>query len=353
MMCFHVFDRKKLGLIAATIGVVVALLEIPAAAQDVASSPAFGIGDRYNDPAYKKDVIGSGDTIPVFRRPQGIAFDGHDFWVAESGDSTMARISLKYHQVEHINIGRLPVDVVNAGDGHIIVSTVIDKEIWEWDGSAWRVLASLADMPMAITADLDAVWVLAWIKGSSTQTEVVRIDRKTGESVTSPILPENGFDIASTGDTIHTLHELDEEGVSEIVTLDAKTAEKLGSTRFEGNAIRLEADANALFAAGVNASGTGLIVKFDAGTGEEIGRNEEFDSVSAIAARGVYVVAAEQTGRLRILSAADLSLLRTIHVFHKPFKPESLLILDDDLWITTHDGYPGFGEAIMISGWRL
>lgn len=289
-------------------------------------------------------------VIAVGKWPEGLAHDGESLWVAESGARRVARLDPETRTVaERIRVGRLPVGMAASPDGEIFAAVATDKTIWR-SGNGGGTLAQLQDYPQAIAASPNAIHVLTWIGGSSSKTAVVRIDRTTGEKTRSPVLPKNGFDIAATDATIWTLHRLDGENRSQLVGLDADTLIVTHQTTFDGYAYMLSTSEDGLFAAGGEYGVSGLIVAFDPATGVERRRNSDIGFLSALTADSGHVVAIDRAGEIAVFST-DLGLLRTITTSFGGFEPRSVLLVENDIYVSTHRGAGENGSVLAIDDW--
>ncbi|MHA1548369.1 MAG: caspase family protein [Alphaproteobacteria bacterium] len=294
-------------------------------------------------------------VFPVGKWPEGIAWDGSNLWVAESGQRQLARLDPDNGNVrQRVKVGRLPVGLAATSEGHIYAAVATDKKIWQQpvEGEPGRTLARLQNYPQAIVADEDAVWVLTWVGGSSSQTQVVRIDLTTGQRSHSTILPRNGFDLAVTGDIVWVLHRYDGQDLCELIALDKHSLSEMSRTPFDGFTTFLAATELGVFAAGGEFGKKGLIVKFDPLTGQELTRNENFGIVSSLAVDNDYVIAINDVGVIGVLSAHDLSVIRTIRTTFGEFRSQRVLPLPQSLFITTHQGRGSEGSVIAVDDWR-
>ncbi len=289
---------------------------------------------------------------PVGKWPEGIAWDGTSLWVAESGQRQLARLDPHTGRVvERVKVGRLPVGVVATSDGHVHASVATDKTIWQQPGAGkrGRAIARLKQYPQAIDGDDQTLWVLTWINGSSAQTQVARIDLRTGKSSLSPVLPKNGFDLA-VGDLVWTLHRYDGENRSELIGLDRTSLAVRSRIAFQGYGNRVVVGRGGVFAAG--GPGGGLVVKLDPQSGRETARFTFNSTVGALATDGDQVIAMDMEGTIRILSADRLSLLRTIHLKAGQYRPQSILLAGGTLFISSQKGQGDNGSVLAVSDWR-
>ena len=292
-------------------------------------------------------------VFPVGKWPEGIAWDGTSLWVAESGQRQLARLALNDGSVlDRVKVGRLPVGLVGTPDGRIYAAVATDRTIWQQDGSDGGALAELRNYPKAIAADDSAVFVLTWVDGGSSQTQVVRIDPATGKRTHSPILPRNGFDLALSGDLVWVLHRFDGDNRCELIALDRTNLAVVTRASFNGFATFLTAGSHGLFAAGGEFGKTGLVARFDPVTGQELARTEGIGFVASIATDGKYVIAVESGGAIEILAAHNLSRIRSIDLSSGGVAPQNVLPLGERLFITTHQGSGGKGSVIVIDDWR-
>lgn len=306
-------------------------------------------------PSLPESVQRTPDVISVGKWPEGIAWDGLSIWVAESGRRRITRLDPDSGEVlQRVRVGRLPVGMTSTSEGSVYAAVATDKIIWRQpaDDSRGGVFAQLRNYPQAIASDDDAVWVLTWVGGSSSQTQVVRMDLDTGRISRSAILPRNGFDLAVTQDTVWILHRYDGEGECALIGLDKRSLEEVSRTAFPGFTSFLAANDDGVFAAGAGFEENGLVVKFDLATGQEVARHGSDVIIAGIAADEQYVITADMAGEIQIHSADALSPLRGISLTNGPFRPQKLLPVNDRLFITTHQGDGANGSLLVVEDWR-
>jgi PAN domain len=293
--------------------------------------------------------------FPVGKWPEGITHDGSRLWVAMSGGRRLYRIDPDSGEiVRRIRVGRLPVGLASTPEGQVYAAVATDRTIWEQlpDSKNGHVLARLEDYPQALTTNGQAIWVLTWVDGSSGQTRIVRIDPATGEQVQSEILPRNGFDLAVSGDTVWTLHRYDGEDRCEVVGMDKETLAETTRQSFRGFVRLLTAGEHGNYAGGGQSGSVGTIVRLDPATGEETARYESTLPIAAITTGFDYVIGADISGTISILTGDDLTLLQTIELTTGAIRPQEILVWGDQLFMTTHAGSGDAGSLVVVNGWR-
>lgn len=81
--------------------------------------------------------------VPLGRWPEGIASDGGNLWVAESGQRTISRVDLQGRRAGRVvKVGRLPVSMVSNGNT-IYALAQTDNIIWRQLGNRGRRFAKL------------------------------------------------------------------------------------------------------------------------------------------------------------------------------------------------------------------
>lgn len=295
------------------------------------------------------------EIVPVGKWPEGITHDASWLWVAMSGERRLYQINPDSGEIaRQVPVGRLPVGLSSAADGPIYASVATDRTIWEQPSNRdkGRVLARLKDYPQALTTNGKVIWVLTWVDGSSGQTRVVRIDPETGEQVQSDILPRNGFNLAFSGDLVWTLHRYDGEDRCEIVGLDKDTLAVTARQSFGGFMTILAAGEHGNYAGGGQSGMVGTIVRLDPTTGEETARHERALPIAAMTTGFDYVIAADNSGTISILTGDDLTLVQTIALTTGAIRPQGILVWGDKLFMTTHAGSGDNGSLVVLNGWR-
>lgn len=290
---------------------------------------------------------------PVGKWPEGMAFDGNFLWVAESGQRTLAHLNPDTGAIaERVNSGRLPVGMAtNPQTGDVFAEVATDQTIVRFSrGAKGGKFVSLPDYPNGIVADETAVWVLMWIGGSNAQGQVIRYEQRSGSSSKSELLGDAVSNIGKAGSGIWVNQaKLD---TTQLNLLDPATLQRRQTVTFNGFFPSLAATEKSIVMAGGEWDVSGSVLRVDPSTMQETARQQlpgEF--LYKVAANEDFVVAAGYKGTLWILDSDDLTLRRTIHLDWGPFRPASLLIDGEILYIAAHEGVGENGSILVVEGW--
>ncbi|HEY0302746.1 MAG TPA: hypothetical protein VGC36_15475, partial [Rhizomicrobium sp.] len=228
-------------------------------------------------------------VIDVGKWAEGIAYDGHDLWVAESGQRRIARIDLDAGRVvQRVTAGRLPVDMAATADGTVFAMVNTDKLIYRPSGRP-HVLARLGECPSAMIADGFALWALTEPDCSSVSSRLIKVDSRSGAQARSAVLGEWATVLAASGNDIWVAHARGPAlTIVDKASLRARRMEVAGAslwavTAASGNLYaggRLGEDNNA-----------GVVVMIDAKGQRETHRAEVSERVAEIAGDDRFVVA--------------------------------------------------------------
>lgn len=277
---------------------------------------------------------------------EGFALDGNDLWVAESGQRTIAKVAFRTGVVQkRFKVGRLPVDTVVV-DGNTFTLVVTDNLILQHSKSGRKSkLVSLKDCPETMIASGTTLFVLGQPTCSSESGRVTRVDTQNGTKKLSPDLGEWTTAITAVGSDVWVGHA--RYTAISIVNKERLTVEKLDLSGIEVWA--LASNNSSVFAGGRYAStdADGSIVMIDARSREEIARYSVAELVAKITANDEYVVAVGSKGTIWVLSAIDLSLIRTIYSATGTYNPGMVHIAGNDLVISAGT-YRGENGAILV-----
>jgi len=100
-------------------------------------------------------------TINVGGGPEGICFDGRDYWVANEGDGTVSEITTTGAVPRIVPVGNAPEGVACDNSGHVWVTNSSDDTVSEIQSSNGRVINTIPtnDDPVAVAFDGSHVWV--------------------------------------------------------------------------------------------------------------------------------------------------------------------------------------------------
>ena len=299
-------------------------------------------------------------AISVGKWPEGIGWDGESLWVAESGKRRLARINPRTEKVlNRVKVGRLPVDIVSTPSGQIFAMIATDKKIWRMISTKkGRTLGKLRDHPQALTGNDDTIWTLGWVNGSNAEIRISRFDVANGKRSESDILPGGGWDIIAAGDSVWSTHiPPGQENNTTLVVLDQQTLTERTRLQVDGNLRSLAFNGEAIFAAGYRTNGGGDIVKFDPKAQQEVARKALKGRLPFhMAVDEQHVVVIDRNAVISVLSAQNLTLLRTIQLemaFHKDEHPKKILAFDGRLAFTVSDSVSNRnGRLIIVEDWR-
>ncbi len=290
---------------------------------------------------------------PIGKWPEGLVSDENSLWVAESGLRQIAQVSkTDGHIIKRIKVGRLPVDMEIVPDGTIYSLVYTSRLVWSQPKRGkGRSFARLRHYPEAMESDERAIWVLVLPNGSSESAKVVRLNRRNGDAIGSHILPQNASELVLHDNVLWVVHGLGPGG-GMVSKLDPDTLADLGSVRTLDSISKIDANSYGVFAAGGIWNQSGVVVKFDPHTGDQVGRvTLPSQFIYSMAVSHDYVIVAGYQGRIWIIDAQDMTVRRQIDLENGPFQPSHILAEDNRLYITTHGGGDQ-GAVVVVDNWR-
>lgn len=301
-----------------------------------------------------EDVTRSPRIIPVGKWPEGLAWDGRMYWIAESGQRQISWVDPRSGRVKgRSKVGRLPVDIYATSRGTIYTTVVTDDKIWTQTGprQRGRTFTRLKNYAQGMTGDDRTIWVLNWINNSSAQSQVTRIDLRSKRKNRSQILPAGAMDFAVNDKAVLTLHA--GPGQTQILVLDKQSLRQVAQTTIPVFTSRIAANANNVFIAGGGHNGTpAVVVRISGQNGQESGRHEFSSTPSAIAADEEFVVAAETNGTITVIDAQSFQILRRIRLTTGAWGQQKILINGNTLALTSHRGQGEKGSLLLVDDWR-
>ena len=282
---------------------------------------------------------------------EGVAHDGADLWAAESGQRTMAKVDYRTGKViERFNVGRLPIEVIATGSGDVYTLVATDKVVLRHDRSGKKSqLAKLKACPSGMRAAGSDLFVLGEPDCSSASSQLVRIDTKKGTQKATADLGEWSTSLTPVGNDVWVGHA---RGTA-LSIVDRSTL-KSGKLPLPGIEVwTLASNSSSVFAGGryENTDNDGSVVMVDARSRREVSRFSATELVTKIAADDEKVVAVGNQGTVWILSADDLSLVRTIRLSVGAFNPSSVSFVGSDLVISTGQYRGENGAVFVLSGY--
>ncbi len=301
-----------------------------------------------------EEVTRSPRVIPVGKRPEGLAWDGRFYWIAESGQRQLSWVDPRSGRVRgRSKVGRLPVDIYATSGGTIYSTIVTDDKIWVQGGprKKGRTFTRLKQYAQRMTGDDRTMWVLNWINGSSAQAQVTRIDIRSKRKTRSVILPGGALDMAVNDKAVLTLHP--GPGQSRILVLHKETLQQLAEATVPVFTHRIAADTRNVYIAGGGFNGTPAVaVRISGQTGKEAGRHEFASQPQAIATDGQYVAVAEADGIISVIDANSFQMLRKIRLTSGAWGQQNILINGNTLALTSHRGQGQKGSLLLVDDWR-
>lgn len=291
---------------------------------------------------------------PVGKWPEGITYDGQSLWIAESGVRQVAQMHPGTGRIiKRVKVGRLPVNMVTSPAGKVFSLVHTDGLVWAHSsGGQGRRLAKLRDFPENMAADDRHLWVLTHPGGSSANTKVVRIDHRTGKSISSADLPDpNAFGIAHSRGRIWLVHG--QGRGSRLSALDANTLARGGSLDVDVFLNKIVSTNQGVFVAGGQINVSGTVIKYNPDNGQEVTRVQlpkEF--VGTLGAFGKHVIAIGDAGTIWVLSARDLSITRVIKLNFEQYSARGIYASASTLFLTTQIGQGENGSVLAVRNWQ-
>jgi hypothetical protein len=179
---------------------------------------------------------------------------------------------------------------------------------------------------------------------------VIRYDQRSGNSSKSELLGDAVSNIGKTGNGVWVNQaKLD---TTHLNLLDATSLQRRQTVTLNGFFPSLVATNKSIVMAGGAWDVSGSVTRIDPATMQETARQElpgEF--IYRLTANEDFVVAAGYQGTLWILDSDDLTLRRTIRLDWGPYRPASLLIDGETLYISAHEGVGENGSILALEGW--
>lgn len=309
-------------------------------------------GSMLGAPASADEITLEPGVIDVGKWAEGIAFDGSHYWVAESGQRTVAKIEYGSGELlKHVKIGRLPTSIAAPREGGVFALVATDKLVASIGGKdKVKTLAKLGECPEKMIAGDSSLWVLTLPDCSSESSRVIGVDPRTGKQTKSGNLGEWATSLAAMGPVVWVGHA--RAGLVNVY--DSRTSE-VGDITVPGlSTWAMAANEAQVFAAGRvdENNDEGLVVMFDPQRMEEIGRASLPEMVMQLFADADNLVAIGDKGTIFVLSAESLELQRTIHLSTGEFSPRDVIALDDNLMITSSTSNGENGAVLIVNNWR-
>jgi hypothetical protein len=324
----------------------------PTKAAPVAPPAKVAAVDQQAAPTVVRRLSMQPQVQPVGKWPEGIASNGKALWVSESGQRAIRQVG-PGGAGRSVTVGRLPVGMVAAPDGRILVAVQTDKLIWAQSGDTGKPLARLKECIEQI--ELDAakrtLLVLTLPDCSSASSKLVAVDIDSGKVSSSGLLGTDATDVVAVNGRALVAHATGNIEVIAIDTLAVAQVVQTGNTLWRGAASN-----SGVFFGGMTQrpGGRAMVMRLDP-TAFKVTHRREFDSpemIMVLAAAGDRLIAADRLGRIWIMRGDDLTLEAEIQATTGAFTPQAMIVVDDTLLLTTHKGQGDNGSIYTFNGWR-
>lgn len=323
--------------------------EAPAAPSAAATAPA--------GPAPIADSVTLAATpIRVGKWPERAAFDGRSLWVSESGARTIAEIDLQTRGIRRrLKVGRLPVDVVATENGTVYALANTDNMIYAVAPGGDDKAGEYAEVPRCAErmsyAD-NNLWVISKLNCSS-PAALTRVSHLNGRTARIAELDGDPSDIKAAHGLVYIGLMSTGARPAFVSIVNADAGNVTPSPDLPVHYPRLAANAAAVFVGGAPAEqNAGIVLKLAAGQAVISAQQKLPEAIAAIGATDQYVIAAGRQGTIFVLSAADLSLLRTIRTT-APMEPHDVLPVGNTLVVVSPRGNEVASDNVvnLIDGW--
>lgn len=318
----------------------------PDEGQDEVGAPADAVP---NDPEI---VTLEPQVFPVGKWAEGFAFDGEKFWVAESGQRTLAIVEPSGQVTSRIPVGRLPVGVEASATGEIYSLQHTDKTLWTKGrrDRKGKVLARLQECPQDLAVTDRAVWVLTWPDCSSGNARAIRIDKRSGKQGPTELLGEWGETITAAHGSIWVGHVRG----NRVSRVDPASLALSDVATGDVDVWDLASNAGFVFAGGrVNEDNAqGVVLAIAPQTLEIVSRQQVGQMVQRVVANDDHVVAIGIEGRIWVMAADTLILQREITLSVGTFRPSDALFAGNQLVIVAQQLGGESGALLVVNDWQ-
>lgn len=323
--------------------------EVPAAAAAVPAPAAIAA------PAADSVMLGA-TAIRVGKWPERAVFDGRSLWVSESGARTIAEINLATRGIErHLKVGRLPVDIVATENGTVYALAETDNMIYAV-AAADAKAGEFAEVPRC--ADLMAyadnnLWVVSNLNCSSPSV-LTRVSHLNGRTTKIADLVGSTSDIKAAHGVVYIGQMATGPRPAFVSVVNADAGNVTATPDLPIHYPRLAANSNAVFIGGAPAdrNDVGTVLKLAAGQAAIAAQRQLPEAIAAVGATDQYVIAAGRQGTLYVLSAGDLSLMRTITT-NASMEPHDVLAIGNMIVVVSSRGNEVASDnaVYLIDGW--
>ncbi|SEO20939.1 SH3 domain-containing protein [Pseudorhodobacter antarcticus] len=276
---------------------------------------------------------------------EGIIVDGDAVWVSESGQRTVSKLDMSSGKsLGSYKVGRLPIDVVrsSAGDTYALIAT--DKKVVKIDGRGnVTSLTTLKGYPAAMAQEGDWIWVLVEPGGNSGSSQLVRIDGNTGKTRSTDLLSAGGTDIAVWNGQVWLTHAQN----NLITVVDSASMRTEMIQLNDAVMYTVASGGDAVYVGGDSGVG-GVVVRVNGQTKAETARRTFPEMILRVASHGNEVVALSISGKMWILSADDLTILREVktQAVGASFRPSDIKIEGDTILVAAGQFLKADGQPV-------
>lgn len=317
------------------------------------AAPAAGVAASA---AAAADTVTLGATaIRVGKWPERAVFDGRSLWVSESGARTIAEINLQTRSIgKRLKVGRLPVDIVATENGTVYALAETDNMIYavaqrESKAGEFAEVPRCADLMAYANNDL---WVVSNLNCSSPSV-LTRVSHLNGRTAKVADLQGNTTDIKAAHGFIYIGHMSGGGRAAFLSIVEGANGSAAASPDLPIHYPRLAVNASAVFVGGAPLDQNGgIVLKFAAGRPEFTAKLELPEAIAAIAATDRYVTAIGRGGNIFVLSASDLTLVRTIDAGIN-IEPKDIVPVGSLLAVVSSAGSEAASDnaVYLIDGW--
>jgi hypothetical protein len=291
-------------------------------------------------------------VIPVGKWAEGIAIADNKLWVAESGQRSIAQVDLnRGNVVRRVQVGRLPVGMVTGSDGAVYSLVQTDRLVWQQlPNGRTRSFGGLEGCPQGLAGSDQFLWVLTMPECSSVSSRLIRMNPNGGDPTSSRVFSEWAQAITTHQGKVWVAHArtpaltiVDEQ------TLSVRTANLAGVSLWAVTACCGNVHVGGRL--GDEKTG-GIVLSIDPATFQERRRHLVEQRIAVMADDDQSVVAVGEKGTIWVFSADRLELQRTITLATGAFDPKAVLIVGDDLYLSSGQQNGENGAVLVLSGWR-
>lgn len=294
-------------------------------------------------------------AIQVGKWPERAAFDGRSLWVSESGSRSIVEINLQTRSIgRRLRTGRLPVDMVATENGTVYALAETDNMIHALT-SGGRAAGEFAEVPrcadiMAYAAD--TLFVVSNLNCSAPAV-LTRVSHLNGRTAKVADLAAGPSDMKAAHGLVYVAHMGTGGRAAFVSIIDAANGSGTATPDLAIHYPRIAVNGSAAFVGGAPLnSSTGLVTKIDSVRAQFSAERRLGEPIIALAATAQYVVAAGRQGTLYVLSADDLTLMRTIRI-GAAMEPHDVVAVGGMLAVVSSRGSEVASDNMvyLIDGW--